>query len=104
MRVEYARDSYRDELFDLPPHSYSYVLPHSYSRALSHTFSRALPRTSPRALPQFAYGPNHQSYGFGARENRCVPKRFRHGPRPHRGDRFLRSPGVSVGGAHTHFE
>jgi hypothetical protein len=27
--VEYARDSYRDELFDLPPRSYSRVLPRS---------------------------------------------------------------------------
>jgi hypothetical protein len=72
-RVEYARDLYRDELFDLPPHSYSRVLPRSYSRASSHTFSRALPRTSSRALPQFAYGPNHRSYGLGSRENRFVP-------------------------------
>jgi hypothetical protein len=103
-RVEYARDSYRDELFDLPPHSYSRVLPRSYSRASSRTFSRAFPRTSSRALPQFAYGPNHHSYGFGARENRCVPRRFEHGPHPHLGDHFSRRPGIPAGGAHTHFE
>jgi hypothetical protein len=65
MRVEYARNSYRDELLDLSPHSYSHVPPHSYSRASSRIFSRALPHTSSCALPQFAHGPNHRSYGFG---------------------------------------
>jgi hypothetical protein len=64
-RVEYARNSYRDEFLDLPPHSYSRVPPRSFSRASSRTFSRALPRTSSCALPQFAHGPNHRSYGFG---------------------------------------
>jgi hypothetical protein len=64
-RVEYARDSYRDEFIDFPPRSYSRILPRSYSRASSRTFSRALPRTSSRASPQFAHGPNHHSYGFG---------------------------------------
>jgi regulator of replication initiation timing len=64
-RVEYARDSYRDEFFDILPQSYSRIPPHSYSRALSRTFSRALPRTSSCALPQFPHGPNHRSYGFG---------------------------------------
>jgi hypothetical protein len=39
-RVEYARDSYRDEFIDFPPRSYSHVPPRSYSRASSHTFSR----------------------------------------------------------------
>jgi hypothetical protein len=33
-----------------------------------------------------------------------VPKRFGYGPRPHRGDRFLRRSGFSVRGAYTHFE
>jgi hypothetical protein len=55
--VEYARDSYHDELIDFPPRSYSHVLPHFYSRASPHTFSCA--------LPQFAHGPNHCSHGFG---------------------------------------
>jgi hypothetical protein len=55
--VEYARNSYRDEFIDFPPHSYSHVLPRFYSRAS--------PRTSSRAFPQFSYGPNHHSYGFG---------------------------------------
>jgi hypothetical protein len=32
-RVEYARDSYRDEFIDFLPCSYSHVLPHFYSRA-----------------------------------------------------------------------
>jgi hypothetical protein len=61
-RVEYARDSYHDELIDFPPHSYSRIPPRSYSQALPRTFSCAFPRTS----PQFAHGPNHRSYGFGA--------------------------------------
>jgi hypothetical protein len=63
-RVEYARDSYRDEFIDFPPHSYSHVPPRFYSRVSPCTFSRALPRTSSGALPQFAHGPNHRSYGF----------------------------------------
>jgi hypothetical protein len=62
--VEYARDSYRDEFIDFPPHSYSHVPPHFYSRASPHTFSRTLPRTFSSASPQFAHGPNHRSYGF----------------------------------------
>jgi hypothetical protein len=49
-RVEYARDSYRDEFIDFPPRYYSHVPPRSYSRASSHTFSRASPRTFSRAL------------------------------------------------------
>jgi hypothetical protein len=64
-RVEYARDSYRDEFIDFLPHSYSHVPPHFYSRASPRTFSRAFPHTSSSALPQFAHGPNHCSYGFG---------------------------------------
>jgi hypothetical protein len=47
-RVEYDRDSYRDEFIDFPPCSCSQVLPRPYSRA----------------LPQFAHGSNHRSYGF----------------------------------------
>jgi hypothetical protein len=81
-RVEYARDSYRDEFIDLPPHSYSHVPPHFYSRASSCTFSRA--------LPQFVHGPNHHSFGFGPRENHFEPRRFGYGPCPHHGDRFSR--------------
>jgi hypothetical protein len=42
-RVEYARDSYRDEFIDFLPRSYSHVLPRPYSRALPRTFLRALP-------------------------------------------------------------
>jgi hypothetical protein len=88
--VEYARDSYRDEFIDFPPRSYSHVPPRFYSRAS--------PRTSSRALPQFAHGPNHRSYGFDPQENHFEPKRFGYGPRPRRGDRFLRRPGFSAGG------
>jgi hypothetical protein len=75
-RVEYARDSYRDEFIDVLPQSYSCIPPRSYSRASSRTFSCALARTSTSASPQFAHGPNHHSYGFGSRENRLEPRCF----------------------------
>jgi hypothetical protein len=101
---EYARNSYHDEFFDLPPRSYSRALPRSYSRASSRTLSRALPRTSSHALPQFTHGPNHRSYGLGLRENRFMPRCFGYGPRPHRGDCFPCRPSFPAGGAHTHFE
>jgi hypothetical protein len=95
-RVEYARDSYRDEFFDVSPQSYSHVL--------SRFYSRASPRTFSRALPQFAHGPNHCSYSFGPRENCFEPRHFGYGPRPHRGDRFSRRPGFPAGGSFPHFE
>jgi hypothetical protein len=95
-RVEYARDSYRDEFIDFPPRSYSQVPPRFYSRASSRTFSRA--------LPQFTHGPTHRSYGFGPRGNRFEPRRFGYGSRPHRGDRFLRMSDSPVGGSFPHFE
>jgi hypothetical protein len=41
---------------------------------------------------------------FGSRENYFVPRRFGYGPRPHRGDHFLRRPDFSAGGSYTHFE
>jgi hypothetical protein len=50
-RVEYARDSYRDEFIDFLPCSYSHVPPRFYSRASPRTFSCALPRTSSCASP-----------------------------------------------------
>jgi hypothetical protein len=64
-RVEYARDSYRDEFFDVLPQSYSRIPPRSYSHASSRTFPRPLPHTFSNGSPQFAHGPNHLSYGFG---------------------------------------
>jgi hypothetical protein len=103
-RVEYARDSYRDEFIDFPPHSYSHVPPRFYSRFSPRTFSRVLPRTSSSASPQFAHGPNHRSYGFGPRENRFKPIHFGYGPRPHRGDRFPCRPSFPAGGSFPHFE
>jgi hypothetical protein len=57
-RIEYARNSYRDEFSDFLPRSYSRVPPHSYFRVL--------PRTSSCVLPQFSYVPNHRSYDFGS--------------------------------------
>jgi hypothetical protein len=48
--LDYARNSYCDEIINFLPRSYS----------------RALPRTSSPALPQFAHGPNHRSNGFGS--------------------------------------
>jgi hypothetical protein len=103
-RVEYDRNSYRDEFLDWSSCPYSRIPPRSYSHASSHTFSRALPHTSSHTLPQFAHGPNHRSYGFGPRENHFVPRCFGYGPRPHRGDHFPHRHGFPVGGAHTHFE
>jgi hypothetical protein len=103
-RDQYARNSYRDEFIDFPPHSYSRVPPRSYSRASPRTFSRALPRTSSCALPQFGHGPNHCSYGLGPRENCFEPRCFGYGPRPRCGDRFPRRPGFSAGGSFAHFE
>jgi hypothetical protein len=52
-RVEYARNSYRDEFINFSSRSYSHVSPRFYSHA----------------FPQFSYAPNHRSYGFGSREN-----------------------------------
>jgi hypothetical protein len=88
MRLDYARNSYRDEFSDLPPHS----------------FSRALSRTSSRALSHLSHEPNHHSYGFGSRENSFEPRRFGYDPHPHRGDRFPRRPIFLAGGSHIHFE
>jgi hypothetical protein len=84
---DYARNSYRDEFSDFPPHSYSHTLPCTSSRALSH----------------FSYGPNHRSHGLGSQENIFVPRRFGYGPHPYRGDHFLRGPGFSAGVSHSHF-
>jgi hypothetical protein len=95
-RVEYARDSYRDEFIDFLSRSYSHVPPRFYSRASHCTFSRA--------LPQFAHGPNHRSYGLGPQENRFEHKHFGYGPRPHRDDRFLHRPGFLARGSFPHFE
>jgi hypothetical protein len=103
-RVEYARDSYHDELIDFSTRSYSHGPPLFYSCASPRTFSRALPCTFSSASPQFAHGSNHRSYGFGPRENRFEPRRFGYDPRPHRGDRFPRRPDFLAGGSFPHFE
>jgi hypothetical protein len=95
-RLDYARNSYRDEFINFSHRSYSRVLPRSYSRAS--------PRTSSRALSSFSHGPNHRSSGFGSRENRFEPIRFGYDPRPHHGDRFSRRLGFPTGESHTHFE
>jgi hypothetical protein len=94
--VEYARNSYRDELIDFPHRSYSHIPPRFYSRAS--------PRTSSRTFPRFSYGPNHRSYGFDSRENLFEPRRFDYGPRSRHGDRFPCRPGFPTGGSYTHFE
>jgi hypothetical protein len=47
-RLDYARNSYRDEFIDFP----------------SCFFSRASPHTSSYALFRFSHGPNHPSYSF----------------------------------------
>jgi hypothetical protein len=87
-RFDYARNSYRDEFSDFPPHSYY----------------RALPRTSSRALSYFSHGPNHRLYGLGSRENNFMPRCFGYDPRPNRSDRFPRGSGFSARRSHTHFE
>jgi hypothetical protein len=60
-RVDYARNSYHDELIDFPPHFFSHAPSH------------------------FSHGPNHHSYGFGSRESGLVPRCFGVDPRSHRG-------------------
>jgi hypothetical protein len=65
-RVEYARNSYHDELFDF--------LTQSYSHAPSRSYSHASPRTFSRAMSCFSYVTNYHSYGFGSRENRFEPR------------------------------
>jgi hypothetical protein len=71
---------------------------------LSHSYSRASPRTSSHALSFFSHVPNHNSYGFGSRENNFVPRRFGYDPRPHHGDCFQCRHGFTAGGSYTHFE
>jgi hypothetical protein len=95
-RVEYARNSYRDEFIEFPPRSYSHFPPRFYTRASPHTIARA--------FPQFSYGLDHRSYDFGPRENRFESRCFGYGTRPRRDDRFPRSPGFSAGGSFPHFE
>jgi hypothetical protein len=80
-RLDYARNSYRDEFIDFPCCSYSRVPPRYYCHALVHC-----------------------SYGFGSRENNFEPRRFGYGPRPHRGYNFPCRLGFSAGAYHTHFE
>jgi hypothetical protein len=95
-RVEYARDSYRDEFIDFSSRSYYHVP--------SRFYSRASPRSFSRALPQFAHGLNHRSYDFGPRENRFESRCFGYVPCPYRGDRFPCSPGFPSRESFPHFE
>jgi hypothetical protein len=88
MRVDYAKNSYRDEFIDFPPRS--------YSRSLSHI--------SFHVLSYFSHGSNHHSYGFGSSENNFVFRLFGYISRPHRGDRTPRMYGFLAGGSYTHFE
>jgi hypothetical protein len=76
----YARNSYRNEVIDFPPHYYSH------------------------ALSRFFYGPNHHSYGFGSREKSFVPRHFGYGQHSHHSDCFPRRHGFPAGGSYTHFE
>jgi hypothetical protein len=95
-RVEYARNSYRDEFIDFPPHSYSRIPPRLYSCASPRTFSRA--------LSHFSHETNHRSYCFISRENSFEPKCFGYNPRPHRGDHFPRRHGFPDGGSFPHLK
>jgi hypothetical protein len=95
-RLGCARNSYRDEFIDFPPHSYCHVPPCSYSCALS--------RTSSRALSHFSHEPNHRSYGFGSIENSFVPRRLGYDPRPHCGDHFPCRHSFPTGESYIRFE
>jgi hypothetical protein len=95
-RIEYARDSYRDEFINFPPRSYSHVPPHFYSRDSPCTFSRT--------FPQFAHGPNYHSYSLGPRENRFEPRHFGYDPRPYRGGCFPHRPDFPARWSFPHFE
>jgi hypothetical protein len=95
-RVEYARNSYRDEFIDFPHHSYSHVSPRFYSHASLHTSSRV--------FSQFSYGSNHRSYGFSSRENCFEPRHFSYISRPHRDDHFPHRHCFPARGSYTHFE
>jgi hypothetical protein len=75
---DYARNSYRGEFSDFPPHSYS------------------------RALSRFSDGSNHHSYGLALRENGFVSKCFGYISCPHHGDHFPCRPSFSTGGSNTH--
>jgi hypothetical protein len=77
---DYARNSYRNEFIDFPPHYYS------------------------RAPSRLLHVPNHRSYGYGSRENSFVPGRFGYDPHSHSGDRFLHRHGFPAGESYTHFE
>jgi hypothetical protein len=79
-RFDYARNSYRDEFIDFPPH------------------------TSSHASSRFFHGPNHCSYGFRSRENSFVTRLFGYGPRSQCGHRPPHRHGVPVGGFYTRFE
>jgi hypothetical protein len=79
-RVDYARNSYRDEFIGFPP------------------------RTSSCASSHFFRGPNYCSYDFGSRENSFVPRRFGYDSRSHRGDRPSRRHGFPAGRSYTHFD
>jgi hypothetical protein len=86
--VDYARNSYRYEFIDFPP----------------HFDSRALPRTSSHPLSRFSHGPNHCSYDFGSRENSFVPRCYGYSLCPHHGDRTPCRHNFPTRGSYTHFE
>jgi hypothetical protein len=77
---DYARNSYRDEFIDFPPH------------------------TSSHASSHFFHGPNHHSYGFCSQENSFVSGSFGYDPRSHHGDRPPRRYDFPAGGSYTCFE
>jgi hypothetical protein len=79
-RLDYARNSYRNEFIGIPL------------------------RTSSFALSHFFHRPNCHSYDFGSRENNFMPRRFGHGPRSYRGDCSSCRHGFPAGGSYTHLE
>jgi hypothetical protein len=79
-QVNYARNSYHDEIIDFPPH------------ISSHTSSR------------YSHGHNHHSYGFLSRESILVPRSFGVDPHSHRGVRPPRRHDFLTRGVYSHLE
>jgi hypothetical protein len=77
-RFDYARNSYRDEFIDFPPHT--------------------------RASPHFFHGPNHRSYDFCSQENSFMPRHFGYSPHPFPGDCPPCRHSFPARGAYSHFE
>jgi hypothetical protein len=95
-RVEYARNSYRDEFIDFPHRSYSHVPPR-FTLALRLTLLHVIFLSSLMDLVIAHMILVHERTALSL-------DAFGYGTRPHRGDRFPCRSGFSTGGFYTHFE